>query len=253
MMCSTLISNLGFECHPISKGMVRVISPYTYCDDGEHIGAFVQEIDRDYIKVTDRCDALMNMEARGISLDKRKIDELRTLLCSQGVDLNDRGEIIGFAREKDVANVMANVIRGGIIASALSLDWYKLPKDDQFKKEVISYLKTTFLSEQLSFDDEISGGSGHKIRIPITVKSTITPKYIFTSRVQANGNWNGAYSVLGRVMDLRSANPELDNRFVVIDDVAVADQFNQLANLFTDSCQVLPYQKRDVWLNRLCA
>ena len=54
-------------------------------------------------------------------------------------------------------------------------------------------------------------------------------------------------------MDLRSANPELDNRYVVIDDIAVADQFNQLANLFTDSCQVLPYQKRDIWLSRLSA
>ena len=252
MMCSTLLSNLGFECHPISQGMMRVISPYTYCDDGEHIGAFIQVLEKDYIKVTDRCDALMNMEARGINLDRRKLDELPSLLRTQGVELNERGEIIGFAQEHDVATVMANVIRGGVLASALSLDWYRLPKEDLFKKEVISYLKTTLLSEQLAFDEEISGGSGHNIRIPITVKCRPTPKYLFTTRVQANGNWNGAYSVLGRVMDLRSANPELDNRYVVIDDIAVADQFNQLANLFTDSCQVLPYQKRDIWLSRLC-
>lgn len=63
MMCSTVISKLGFECHNIGETM-RIISPFTYCDDGEHVGAFVREINGKFL-VSDRCDALMNMESRG--------------------------------------------------------------------------------------------------------------------------------------------------------------------------------------------
>ncbi|ENG5618933.1 DUF1828 domain-containing protein, partial [Escherichia coli] len=75
MMCSTVISQLGFECHPIGKTL-RIISPFTYCDDGEHVGAFIREVNGRYL-VSDRCDALMNMEARGISLTKKRLDEIR--------------------------------------------------------------------------------------------------------------------------------------------------------------------------------
>lgn len=69
MMCSTIISRLGYECLPIGEESLRIISPFPYCDDGEHVGAFVQQINGIY-KVTDRCDALMNMEARGFPLIK---------------------------------------------------------------------------------------------------------------------------------------------------------------------------------------
>ncbi|MDE9448681.1 DUF1828 domain-containing protein, partial [Xenorhabdus bovienii] len=79
MMCSTVISNLGFECHPIGSELLRIISPFTYCDDGEHVGAFVKEINGKYL-VSDRCDTLMNMEARGISLTKKRIEEIRAFL-----------------------------------------------------------------------------------------------------------------------------------------------------------------------------
>lgn len=253
MMCSTLLANLGYECHPVTRSMVRVISPYTYCDDGEHVGAFLQEMSNHQIKVTDRCDALLNMESRGISVSARRMRELRAMLSTQGVTMNERGEIAAMASENNLAEATSRVIRAGILASSLSLDWYKLPKEDAFRREVTSYLKSTAISQQLVFDEEVFGGSGHKIKVPITVQHERQPKYLFTTRVREGANWNPAYGVLGRLMDLRNANPELDNRFVIIDDEAVGDQFNQLASLFADSCQVLPFRQRDQWLELLAA
>lgn len=52
-----------FRMPSIGKTL-RIISPFTYCDDGEHVGAFIREVNGRYL-VSDRCDALMNMEARG--------------------------------------------------------------------------------------------------------------------------------------------------------------------------------------------
>ncbi|MFC5755101.1 DUF1828 domain-containing protein, partial [Actinomadura rugatobispora] len=92
-----MISQLGFECYSIGETM-RIISPFTYCDDGEHVGAFVREISGKFL-VSDRCDALMNMEARGITVTKKRLDEIRRLLHREGTELNDRGEIIRWATE----------------------------------------------------------------------------------------------------------------------------------------------------------
>ncbi|MFQ6264753.1 DUF1828 domain-containing protein, partial [Escherichia coli] len=75
-------------------------------------------------RVTDYCDTLMNIESRGIHLTKKKIDLIRSSLASQGISLNDSGEISAWADESSVGQVTANVIRGGILASAQTADWY---------------------------------------------------------------------------------------------------------------------------------
>ncbi|EAO0387760.1 DUF1828 domain-containing protein [Salmonella enterica subsp. enterica serovar Bovismorbificans] len=250
MMCSTLISQLGFECHPIGETM-RIISPFTYCDDGEHVGAFVREINGKYL-VSDRSDALMNMESRGISLSKKRLDEIRLLLHKEGAELNERGEIIAWATENTVGAVTSDIIRAGILASVLSVDWHQPVQAEKFESVVIDYLYHTELREMISLRDNVFGMSGHQITVPATIKTNI-PKYIFTSSIKQGGSWNSAYSLLGKLIDLKSASDSTNNRYVVVDNEAIGDQMQQLSLLFHESSQVLPFSKRELWVKRLAA
>ncbi|EAP3675595.1 DUF1828 domain-containing protein [Salmonella enterica] len=250
MMCSTLISQLGFECHPIGETM-RIISPFTYCDDGEHVGAFVREINGKYL-VSDRSDALMNMESRGISLSKKRLDEIRLLLHKEGAELNERGEIIAWATENTVGAVTSDIIRAGILASVLSVDWHQPVQAEKFESVVIDYLYHTKLREMIALRDNVFGMSGHQITVPATIKTNI-PKYIFTSSIKQGGSWNSAYSLLGKLIDLKSASDSTNNRYVVVDNEAIGDQMQQLSLLFHESSQVLPFSKRELWVKRLAA
>ncbi|ASA52849.1 DUF1828 domain-containing protein [Salmonella enterica] len=250
MMCSTLISQLGFECHPIGETM-RIISPFTYCDDGEHVGAFVREINGKYL-VSDRSDALMNMESRGISLSKKRLDEIRLLLHKEGAELNERGEIIAWATENTVGAVTSDIIRAGILASVLSVDWHQPVQAEKFESVVIDYLYHTELREMIALRDNVFGMSGHQITVPATIKTNI-PKYIFTSSIKQGGSWNSAYSLLGKLIDLKSASDSTNNRYVVVDNEAIGDQMQQLSLLFHESSQVLPFSKRELWVKRLAA
>ncbi|EBJ9223493.1 DUF1828 domain-containing protein [Salmonella enterica] len=250
MMCSTLISQLGFECHPIGETM-RIISPFTYCDDGEHVGAFVREINGKYL-VSDRSDALMNMESRGISLSKKRLDEIRLLLHKEGAELNERGEIIAWATENTVSAVTSDIIRAGILASVLSVDWHQPVQAEKFESVVIDYLYHTELREMIALRDNVFGMSGHQITVPATIKTNI-PKYIFTSSIKQGGSWNSAYSLLGKLIDLKSASDSTNNRYVVVDNEAIGDQMQQLSLLFHESSQVLPFSKRELWVKRLAA
>lgn len=249
-MCSTLISQLGFECHPIGETM-RIISPFTYCDDGEHVGAFVREINGKYL-VSDRSDALMNMESRGISLSKKRLDEIRLLLHKEGAELNERGEIIAWATENTVSAVTSDIIRAGILASVLSVDWHQPVQAEKFESVVIDYLYHTELREMIALRDNVFGMSGHQITVPATIKTNI-PKYIFTSSIKQGGSWNSAYSLLGKLIDLKSASDSTNNRYVVVDNEAIGDQMQQLSLLFHESSQVLPFSKRELWVKRLAA
>ncbi|MGR3864333.1 DUF1828 domain-containing protein [Edwardsiella anguillarum] len=88
-MRTTIISKLGFEYSPISEGLLRIISPFPYGNNGEHVGAFVQQISDGSYNTSDRGDTLLNMEARGITLNQRQLDILRNMLAHEGVELNE--------------------------------------------------------------------------------------------------------------------------------------------------------------------
>lgn len=250
MMCSTVISQLGFECHPIGETM-RIISPFTYCDDGEHVGAFVREVNGRFL-VSDRCDALMNMEARGISITKKRFDEIKSLLSREGSELNERGEIVGWANESNIGDVTATIIRAGILASTLSTDWHQSVQVEKFESVVIDFLYRSLPKSTLQLRNNITGMSGHQITVPVTVNTDI-PKYVFTSSIKQGSSWNSAYSLLGKLIDIKNTNDNFNNRFVIVDSESIGRQMNQLALLFNESSHVLPFSSRDVWIKRLAA
>ncbi|MGY0152430.1 DUF1828 domain-containing protein [Edwardsiella tarda] len=118
MICTTIISKVGFECFPIGEGLLRIISPFTYGNDGEHVGAFIQQISDGSYKISDQGDTLLNMEARGITLNQRQLDILRSVLAHEGVELNERGEILKWAREEsELEQAISDIIRASILAS----------------------------------------------------------------------------------------------------------------------------------------
>ncbi|PVM49626.1 hypothetical protein C4783_24880 [Salmonella enterica subsp. enterica serovar Gaminara] len=253
--CSTVISRLGFECHPMSDSLLRVISPFTYYDDSEHISVFVQEMSGQY-RITDYCDTLMNIESRGINLTKRKIELIRASLASQGVTLNESGEISAWASESNVGEMTANVIRGGLLASAQTADWYSDVKDDKFERCVISYLKSQGLGARLSLKEKVQGISGHEITIPITLKQEsplLTPKRGFTVSLAGARGWNTAHSTVGKIVDISHTVPDINNRFIIVDSDDMSAELQQLSLLFNDSALVLPFHTRDSWIESLVA
>ncbi|ENG5618955.1 hypothetical protein ABUO98_004980, partial [Escherichia coli] len=159
---------------------------------------------------------------------------------------------IAWATEKDVGAITSNIIRAGILASTLSLDWYQPVQAEKFESMVIDYLYHTELRDALSLRENVYGLSGHQITVPVTIKTDI-PKYVFTSSVKHGGSWNSAYSLLGKLIDLKASSEEYNNRFVVIDSEAIGDQMQQLSLLFHESSQVLPFSKRETWIKRLAA
>ncbi|WP_439242393.1 DUF1828 domain-containing protein [Lonepinella sp. BR2474] len=256
MICNSVLSHLGYDCQPLSSGLVRINTPF-FQDDGDVIGVYIEQLGDDKFLITDDAKTLMNLESRGVSISTKRFNYIKQNLSYRGIELNQRAEINSVSNSVTLAQQLQKVIQGSIITGGMALDWFSLP-EDKFEKEVKGLFrqKKDDFSQQLTFDNKFTGLSGHIVNVPILLQGSNKPnKQIFTVSVKAQGNWNSAYSVLGKMTDLTdpTSNAQNTQQFVIIDDHNVGDQFNNLVLLFNAQAQVLPYQKQNIWLNKLAA
>lgn len=254
MICHTALSNLGYECHTVADDLVCITTPFMQ-DDGSAIQAYIEQRADDEFIITDDANTFWTMDSRGITLSPSRIATVKQTLKKYGVDLNARAEIITTSNNANLSNALQRVIQGIILTDTLGLDWYKRPQDN-FELSVKSTFKATQFQQTLSFDQKITGLSGHQIEIPIMLSGAERhTKRIFTTKIVENRSWASAYGVLGKIMDLHNPiEPSSDKTFIVIDDEAIGQQLNQLVLLFNQSnAKILPFRKRDIWLEQLAA
>ncbi|RZN55155.1 DUF1828 domain-containing protein [Avibacterium paragallinarum] len=254
MICSTVLSNLGYECHSIADDLILINTPFTL-EDGSVIQAYIEQVGENRFTVTDDAQTLWEMNARGINLTTNRIDQIKSTLKRYGLNLNDRAEINTTTSGEMLTHNLQRIIQAAIITDTLAMDWYNVPID-KFEIMVKSDFRHHQFPQNIGFDVKKSGLSGHQITIPISLTGGERhTKQIFTTSVKAKGSWSSAYGVLGKIMDLTNPTAQTnDESYVVIDDKAVGDQLNKLILLFNQSpAKILPYDKKDIWLEKLAA
>lgn len=254
MICRTVLSNLGYECHSIADDLILINTPFIL-EDGSVIQAYIEQVGEDHFTVTDDAQTLWEMNGRGINLTNNRIDHIKSTLKRYGLNLNDRAEINTTTSGEMLAHNLQRVIQAAIVTDTLAMDWYNIPSD-KFEMTVKSDFRHHRFHQDLGFDVKKSGLSCHQITIPIVLSGGERhTKQIFTTSVKAKGSWSSAYGVLGKIMDLTNPTAQTnDESYVVIDDKAVGDQLDKLILLFNQSpAKILPYDEKDIWLNKIAA
>lgn len=258
MICRTVLSNLGYECHSVADDLICITTPFTQ-DDGSVIQAYIEQRADDEFIITDDANTIWTMDSRGINLSASRLKMIKATLSKYNVELNTRAEITTITNGRNLSSALQRIIQGAIMTDTLGLDWHSIPKDSfefSVKSSFKAQHKAKKFTQQLSFDQKISGLSGHAVTIPITLfgaeKST---KRIFTAKVVENHSWASAYGVLGKIMDLHNPTETTqDKTFIVIDDEAIGKQINQLTLLFNQSnARILPFGKQNIWFDQLAA
>ena len=253
--CNIAMKKLGFECQTLTETVSYVSSPFTYIDDGQVIGAFIQSLDKNRFKVTDDANALFNMESRGINITNSRFIQLQAILKQQGISLSAQAEIVCYATEENLAESVQSVIKGGIIASTMGINWHKEMPQNKFEKHIIYKLKEAELPYKILLKNKLDGLSGHQITIPITLLNDRKGKIIFTTDVKADGSWHEAYTILGKLSDISQFQTDfdLDSKIVIANSDSIQNKLNHLTLLFNNTAQVYPSHLMDKWISRLAA
>ncbi|HII3693500.1 TPA: DUF1828 domain-containing protein [Pasteurella multocida] len=252
MICNILLSNLGYKCHALASDFTQITTPFTL-NDGSIITLFIEQYGSDQYLITDDAQTLMNISARGINLNDRRIEKIHKLAQRNNITLNNRGELSVYSKESDLAKNLNLITQNAIVASQLSMEWFAPPLVDNFEKSVKDEFKKFNFPKQLgiSFDNKIIGTSGHEISVPITLDDNKYRKLFFTTSIKNSRSWAGAYGILGKMMDL--SEDKRNKHYIIIDNDFNSSEFNELSLLFNDQATVLPFAKKGIWLERLAA
>ncbi|MEJ5280659.1 DUF1828 domain-containing protein [Pseudomonas sp. MYb541] len=206
MNCADISRQLGFRCRHINDGLAYIQSPLKLSFDGMAIGAFVQDIGRGLVRISDNSDILFTAMTHGIAPDQRRSKKFGDIAKLSGMSLSDNGELHTVCPEGEAGFQIARFIEAASrIGDACSdLLVIKTPK---FQRKVGSIL-TRIYKDRLRRDFILAGASGHQLSFPFVLNpGTANQMVIQTISAGSAGkpNWASIYGAVGKMGDLKNS------------------------------------------------
>ncbi len=206
MNCADISRQLGFSCRNISEGLTYIQSPIALSFDGMAIGAFVQDLGKGLVRITDNSDILFTAMTHGIAPDQRRAKKFEEIARRSGISLSDNGELHAICQESETVFQFARFIEaaariGDACGNMLAVD---VPK---FQRKVGSILAKRY-KDRMRRDASLSGASGHQLSFPFVLNpGTASQMVIQTISAGSAGkpNWASIYGAVGKMGDLKNS------------------------------------------------
>jgi|SRR5581483_685073 len=248
MKCSDILGNLGFDCAQVNENLLRVWSPFTYGDDGEEVGVYVEKL-RDGFVVSDNAEAMMHAASMGISLSKKRLATLRNI-AGHAVTIAEGGEITAAVSAESVPDAVAAVIGAAMGVGHLEAVWRPRHRNAaDFIRQVGEVLDKTVGDSRVARNVTVTGASGHQIEIPFVVAGEIyvQPVAYGDGRVE----WDNVYRGLGKMIDLKNAGASDKSRIIVMEDAANDAEIANAVSLLSITANVIQFSKMEPWARKI--
>lgn len=215
MNCDILQNKLGFTCRPVSDSTIYIESPITMMFDGDCIGAYVQDIGRNRVRISDNADMLFNAQNHDIAIKSDFKAKLQALAGKYGLELNEAGEIAGTCDSGSTDFMLGNFIELSARIGHL-FEGKQRQETISFERKISKILERQFNS-RLQKKFEITGASGHQLRFPFALDAgTPTMQVIQPIPTLESGvaSWQKVYESIGKMTELKKS--ELKCRSTVI-------------------------------------
>lgn len=245
MNCEKLISNLGFDCQPLANGALRLWSPFTYGDDGEIVGLYIEPTSGG-LRVTDHADSLFHASAMGAKLTKARIETLRRI-AGPAVTVSDGGEIFATADANSVAEAVVSVLNTALGVSHFEALWKPRTASTEFSERVGEVLDE-YAGTRVKRNRIMTGASGHQIEIPFVIENGTERTFIQpVAHGEERLEWDGVYRGLGKMLDLKNAGADDKSRIIVIEDVLGDEEVGKAATLLSVCATVVYFSHMRQW------
>jgi len=252
MNCHEISTQLGFRCQPLSDGLLYVESPLTLSFDGQLIGAYVQEIGRGLVRITDNADIMFCAITHGLKPHARRADRIAAMASEAGLEFSDGGELHAVCKSEHAGFYLARFIEAASRVGDLC-DEALMPKESRFERLVGGQLEAAF-GKRIKRRHSLVGASGHQLEFPFVLDAGAPGQTIIqtvsTSR-QGSPNWPSVYGAVGKMGDLKNAG-DRSRRLVVLqrgDDISTT----QAASALAEHASVILYENRDQLVGLLAA
>lgn len=206
MNCTDISTQLGFNCRRISDGLTYIQSPLTLSFDGAAIGAFVQDIGRGLVRITDNSDILFTAMTHGIAPDQRRAKKFSEIARMSGMSLSDNGELHTVCQKSEAGFQIARFIEA---ASRIgdACDDMLVVHVPKFQRKVGNLLAKRY-KDRLRRDFSLSGASGHQLSFPFVLNAGTPDQMVIQAIASGSAgkpNWASIYGAVGKMGDLKNS------------------------------------------------
>ncbi|OHC65357.1 MAG: hypothetical protein A2040_06815 [Rhodocyclales bacterium GWA2_65_19] len=227
---------------------MRLWSPFTF-DDGEHLGLFLEPLGDDQWVVTDHADTLMHASALGARLTKSRLDGIRNRF--PGVELTEGGALRATAKQEELPNVVTAVLNTAIAISHSEDRW--LPKSSEKRfNQIVGHELQAVAGERLKRNVMVQGISGHQLEFPFVIDLPTGGRQFIQPVASGDEHidWGNVYKAGGKMLDLKSAGSDEDQRIVVVEDIPGDEELGKAITFLSVTTSVLLFSHRKQWLER---
>lgn len=239
MNCAELGNALALTCVPVNEGLVYMESHVAVPYDGNLIGAYVEDIGRGRVRISDNADTLFHAMTVGIQPTAARGRRLATIATDNHVQLSEDGELFVACDEQDAHFYLAQLIDAAAAISYACGHW-QVTSESRFERIVSSALKQSF-PDKVKRNFTVTGASGHQLKFPFAL-GIDTPDIQVVQTISAAGeapHWPSVYQALGKMIDIKNAIPNI--RRTVILEQAPANEISKAASALAECASVVIY------------
>ncbi len=243
MNCQEITSSASYRCAPVNDSILFVEAPFCLAFDGGRIGAYIQDIGRGKVRISDNSSILFTALTHGIKQTPSRAKKYIEIAQNYGLTLSDDGELFIACEQRDAGFFLARYIEAASEISILCKG-QKPASTSNFEKIVAEGL-TLYYTNRVRRDYQVFGASGHQLGFPFVIDhDKAVPTYIQTiTSPEGHPNWTAVYNTLGKMTDLQNAAQNTHR--VAIVEMGDAHEMQQVASALANAADVLIYERQD--------
>lgn len=244
MNCTQISTQLGFRCKPIRDGLMYVQSPIALAFDGLLIGAYVQDIGRGLVRISDNADTLFTAMTHGIAPNAKRAKTFSAIAQQSGISLSDNGELHATCPEDQAGFYMARFIEAAARIGNACDDQLVVPVS-KFERKVGDILAKRF-KNRLRRNFSLVGASGHQLAFPFVLYPGTAEQMIIQTISSGRGgkpNWASIYGATGKLGDLKNSG-DLTRRTVILQN-GDPDAIEQATIALAENASIIVYTGND--------
>lgn len=245
MSCDLLQRQWGYTCEPVTDGVIYAESPFLLVGDGSHLGAYIQDIGGNKVRLSDNADTIFNAMTYGVQLRQGALRSLQSIAQSRGLDLGENGELFAVCPQQEVGEYFARFLEAAFMFGEFLHAKRPEPKSG-FEQQVGRILAAKY-GKRLTRNKAVTGASGHELQFPFCLDSGRSEQqFIQPIAVKADGtvNWKSVYQATGKFLDLKN-NDIPGARVVVLEPAFIAEATQQAELVLQNAAKVIEFSGDD--------
>lgn len=251
MNCELLQKQWGYTCQTVADGVLYAESPFLLAGDGAHLGAYIQDIGSNRVRLSDNADTVFNAMTYGVQFRKSTIQSLRAIAESRGLSLGENGELHAVCDKSKTGELFARFLEAAFMFGEV-LEAKRPEPASGFERTITKVLSAKY-GLRLTRGATAVGASGHAVQFPLGLdvgkreQQFIQP---IGSRSDGTVNWRSVYQATGKFLDIKN-NEIPGSRLVVIESANSIESIHQAEVILQNAARVIEYSGPDHLLREI--